>query len=274
VPSLNKLVVWFTNDEHGSFLPILAPLVGLGLARTVLVSETRRVMFVRGLYPLVFLPAMMLTQGLFFAGCDLRPNETSPIDPSLLLGCLGDLSGKVHNLSMLSYPWVAISFFFFGWASLAIGVGGSMYALWRLVNVHAKVDMSGTNDLAAAISAEWGPRQVLSRLVGPHSAVVVENTAIAVVGALIGSWLLRQWGYFDFGTSGIIRFLIRAFMGAVILLLMAKLVRLRRAADPGALARRPAHAPSLREAAMAKIAQFSAESAPAASQCSPQSAAP
>jgi uncharacterized membrane protein YeaQ/YmgE (transglycosylase-associated protein family) len=136
---------------------------------------------------------------------------------------------------MLSYPWVAISFFFFGWASLAIGVGGSMYALWRLVKTHAKVDMSGTNDLAAAISAEWGPRQVLSRLVGSHSAVVVENAAIAVVGALIVSWLLRQWG-FDFGTSGIIRFLIRAFMGAVILLLMAKLVRSRRAAGPGALA--------------------------------------
>jgi uncharacterized membrane protein YeaQ/YmgE (transglycosylase-associated protein family) len=223
---------WYVH----SFLPILAPLVGFGLARTVLISETRRVMFVLGLYPLVFLPAMMLTQGLFFAGCDLRPNETSPIDPSLLLGCLGDLSGKVHNLSMLSYPWVAISFFFFGWASLAIGVGGSMYAFWRLVKAHAKVDMSGTNDLAAAISGEWGPRQVLSRLVGPHSAVVVENAAIAVVGALIGSWLLRQWGYFDFGTSGIIRFLIRAFIAAVALLLMAKLVRSRRAAGPGALA--------------------------------------
>jgi uncharacterized membrane protein YeaQ/YmgE (transglycosylase-associated protein family) len=214
---------WYVH----SFLPILAPLVGFGLARTVLISETRRVMFVLGLYPLVFLPAMMLTQGLFFAGC---PNENSLIDPSLLLGCLGDLSGKVHNLSTLSYPWVAISFFFLGWASLAIGVGGSMYPLWRLVKVHAKVEMSGTNDLAAAISAEWGPRQVLSRLVGPRSAVVVENTAIAVVGALIGSSLLRAWGYFDFGTSGTIRFLVRAFIAAVALLLMAKLVRSRRAA--------------------------------------------
>jgi uncharacterized membrane protein YeaQ/YmgE (transglycosylase-associated protein family) len=227
-----------------SFLPILAPLVGFGLARTVLISETRRVMFVLGLYPLVFLPAMMLTQGLFFAGCDLRPNEASPIDLSLLLGCLGDLSGKVRNLSILSYPWVAISFFFFGWAALALGVGGSMYALWRLVKANAKVGMSSSNDLAATISGgEWGPRQGLSRLVGPHSAVVVENAAIAVVGALIGNWLLRRWG-FDFGTSKIIGFLIRVFIGAVVLLLMAKLVRSTRAADPGAFARRPAHASS------------------------------
>jgi hypothetical protein len=103
---------WYVH----SFLPILAPLVGFGLARTVLISETRRVMFVLGLYPLVFLPAMMLTQGLFFAGCDIRPNETSPIDPSLLLGCLGDLTGKVHNLSNLIFLfWLGVAGYWGRW---------------------------------------------------------------------------------------------------------------------------------------------------------------
>ena len=215
-----------------SFLPILAPLVGFGLARTVLIRETRGVMFVLGLYPLLFLPAMMLTQGLFFAGCNLRPDEISPIDSSLLLGCLGDLSGKVHNLSILSYPWVAILVFCCGWVLLAVGVGGSMFALWTATKAHAKVGMAGAHDIAGAVSGEWWPRQVLSRSVGSYRAVIIENAGIALVGALIGSWLLRQWG-FEFGTKEIIGFPIRALIGAIVLLLMAKLVASKRAAGLG-----------------------------------------
>jgi uncharacterized membrane protein YeaQ/YmgE (transglycosylase-associated protein family) len=215
-----------------SFLPILAPLVGFGLARTVLIRETRGVMFVLGLYPLLFLPAMMLTQGLFFAGCDLRPSNASPIDSWLLLDCLGDLSEKAHNLSILSYPWVAGLLFFFGWALLAVGVGGTMFALWTAAEAHAKLGMAGSNEQATVTSGEWGPRQLLSRAVGSYRAVIIENAGIALVGALIGSWLLREWRL-EFGTREIIGFPIRAFIGAIVLLLMSKLVASNRAAGLG-----------------------------------------
>ena len=207
---------WYVH----SFLPILAPLVGYGLARTVVVRETRLVILVLCLYPLVFLPVMMITQGLFFAGCDLRPNDFSPISSSLLINCLGDVSYKLNNLSALSYPLVAISFFCLGWASVAVGVGGSIYALWCLVRVPAKVDMASAH--VPEVSRWWRPQQALSRLAGPYIGIV-KDTCIAVVGALMSDSLLRLWGV-DFGTGKIIEVVIRASIGAAILVLTARLV--------------------------------------------------
>ena len=107
-----------------------------------------------------------------------------------------------------------------------------MFALWRAAKAHAKLGMAGSNEQATVTSGEWGPRQVLSRSVGSHRAVIIENAGIALVGALIGSWLLRQWG-FEFGTGEVIGFPIRAFIGAIVLFLMAKLVASKRAADLG-----------------------------------------
>ena len=107
-----------------------------------------------------------------------------------------------------------------------------MFALWRAVKAHAKVGMAGAYDIAGAVSGEWWPRQVLSRSVGSYRAVIIENAGIALVGAPIGSWLLRQWG-FEFGTREIIGFPIRAFIGAIVLLLMAKLVASKRGAGLG-----------------------------------------
>jgi uncharacterized membrane protein YeaQ/YmgE (transglycosylase-associated protein family) len=207
---------WYVH----SFLPILAPLVGYGLARTVVVRETRLVILVLCLYPLVFLPVMMITQGLFFAGCDLRP-DFSPISSSLLINCLGDVSYKLNNLSALSYPLVAISFFCLGWASVAVGVGGSIYALWCLVRVPAKVDMASAH--VPEVSRWWRPQQALSRLAGPYIGIV-KDTCIAVVGALMSDSLLRLWGV-DFGTGKIIEVVIRASIGAAILVLTARLVK-------------------------------------------------
>jgi uncharacterized membrane protein YeaQ/YmgE (transglycosylase-associated protein family) len=201
-----------------SFLPILVPLVGYGLARTVAVRETHRVIFVLALYPAVFLPAMLITQGLFFAGCELRHDEHSPIDTSLLLNCLAnDLSGRVKNLSTLSYPWLAISFFFFGWFSMVIGLIGSIYALWSL-RTQVKSNM-----IVLEASPGWRPHQLLRRLVGPHIGFV-KAFCIAVVGALIGGWLLRQWGL-NFGTSRIVGFVIQVSIGAVLAALMARLIK-------------------------------------------------
>jgi len=72
----------------------------------------------------------------------------------------------------------------------------------------------------------------LSRAVGSYRAVMIENAGIALVGALIGSWLLREWRL-EFGTREIIGFPIRAFIGAIVLFLMAKLVASKRAAGLG-----------------------------------------
>ena len=92
----------------------------------------------------------------------------------------------------------------------------------RTSRAFPKFESYGTLETAASVvkDAIVGFHGI-GRLVGPHIGVV-KDVSIAVVGALIGNRL--PWG-FDFGTSKIIAFVIRASIGAVVFVLMGRLIK-------------------------------------------------
>jgi uncharacterized membrane protein YeaQ/YmgE (transglycosylase-associated protein family) len=201
-----------------SFAPILAPLVGYGLARNASLCVPRVVMSILTLYPLVFLPVMMGISGLFFAGCGLR-YQTFPIsDISSALSCASDINGILRNLSVLSYPEPAVAFFLLGWILMMFGIATSIYSLWKLGSSRATtVTMEGQHPLA------WLASSCIARV--PVDRIQFLNKiGTAVGGALLGNWLLRR-GSMTFG-HGVFGFLSRAFIGATVALLMASLVKL------------------------------------------------
>ena len=95
----------------------------------------------------------------------------------------------------------------------------------RISRAFPKFESYGMLETAASVG--WKVKDLIvgfhgiGRLVGPHIGVV-KDVSIAVVGALIGNWL--PWG-FDFGTSKIIAFVIRASIGAVVFVLMGRLIK-------------------------------------------------
>jgi uncharacterized membrane protein YeaQ/YmgE (transglycosylase-associated protein family) len=199
-----------------AFVPILAPLVGYGLARHVSLRVPRLVIFVFILYPLLFLPLMMGIHAFFFSGCDFRAYEIASV-----MNCAGDVSRVLNNLYVLSYPLHAISFFVIGWVFMILGVAASMYVLSKLGSARPVIVTPNDQLHVADFAPSGRGHPLLGRLNGTTVAMV-NAFCIAVIGALIGNWLFRRLGL---GPGSVAIILVRTLLGAMVLLLMARLIK-------------------------------------------------
>jgi hypothetical protein len=111
-----------------SFAPVLAPLLGYGLAGAGTSRPLRGPMRMLLGYPVVFLPIAFGIQALFFAGCGgpSAPGSSFYYLPSAA-SCATSPWAIVDNLAVLGFPRAAAVLFAGGWV---LANGGLVAALW------------------------------------------------------------------------------------------------------------------------------------------------
>jgi hypothetical protein len=112
-----------------AFAPVLAPLVGFGIAGALAARTLRLPISMLICYPIVFLPAAMAVQAMFFSGCgESMPNETYyPL--SSMVACSSRWGTIFNNLAVLDFPWLSAALFLSGLGCAAIGI---VCAVWRM----------------------------------------------------------------------------------------------------------------------------------------------
>jgi hypothetical protein len=112
------VTAWYLH----AFAPVLALLVGYGLAGLLAWPRLRGLLFLLLLYPFCFLPIAFGLDALFFAGCGERPSRFGYADYLPLLACMGDLPTVFARLSVLSFPATSVALFAAGWVCMLVGV--------------------------------------------------------------------------------------------------------------------------------------------------------
>jgi hypothetical protein len=105
-----------------SLAPILAPMVGRGVAEVCRWRATRPFLGAILLYPSLFLPFGTGVLALYYAGCGDKYADRAFYNFSLAQSCILDVTGIIHNLSVLGEPWLSITLFIFGWTLMLIGM--------------------------------------------------------------------------------------------------------------------------------------------------------
>jgi hypothetical protein len=105
-----------------SLAPILAPMVGRGVAEVCRWRATRPFVGAILLYPSLFLPFGTGVLALYYAGCGDKYADHAFYNFSSAQSCILDVTGIIHNLSVLGDPWLSITLFIFGWTLMLIGM--------------------------------------------------------------------------------------------------------------------------------------------------------
>jgi hypothetical protein len=121
------VTAWYLH----AFAPVLAVLVGYGLAGLLAWPRLRGVLLLLLLYGFAFLPIAFGLDALFFAGCGERPSRFGYADYVPLLSCMSDLATVFWRLSVLSFPATSIALFAAGWVCLLVGVLAAARCLFR-----------------------------------------------------------------------------------------------------------------------------------------------
>ena len=108
--------------------PILALLVGYGVAGTAATQWPRRIMGALLVYALGFLAAMTTINALYFAGCGPKLPGRMYFAWSTGTECLANVPRLYDNLAALAFPGLGIALFVAGWLLL---LGGAMAAWIR-----------------------------------------------------------------------------------------------------------------------------------------------
>jgi len=124
VLTANPAPTWYLH----SISPILAVLVGCGIAGAARVFWLRQPMKILFFYALVFFPAVTLLDLLFFAGC-------APLIPTRRyfgfedgVPCVMDFPRVHDNLAVLAFPDLGLALFAAGWlAALAGAIAAARY---------------------------------------------------------------------------------------------------------------------------------------------------
>ena len=126
----NPAPTWYLH----SLSPILALLVGCGIAGAAGVIWLRGLMTFILVYALIFLPAATFLNLLFFAGCaPLIPGRRYfRLDEGV--GCLMDLPRIYNNLNVLTMPSIGIVFFLGGSIAMFAGATAALRHLPALGN--------------------------------------------------------------------------------------------------------------------------------------------
>jgi hypothetical protein len=105
-----------------SLAPILAPMVGRALAEVQRWRAAKPFVAVVLLYPTFFLPFGTGILALYYAGCGDKYPGHPFYNLSSAKSCVSNVAGVIHNLSVLSDPWLSLVLFILGWALMLIGV--------------------------------------------------------------------------------------------------------------------------------------------------------
>jgi hypothetical protein len=105
-----------------SLAPVLAPMLGRGLAEVQRWRAAKPFVGAVLLYPILFLPFGTGILALYYAGCGDKYPDHPFYDFSSAKSCVSNLTGIIHNLSVLSAPWLSIMLFIVGWALMLIGM--------------------------------------------------------------------------------------------------------------------------------------------------------
>jgi hypothetical protein len=132
----NPAPTWYLH----SLSPILALLVGCGIAGAAGVTWLRGLMTFILVYALIFLPAATFLNVLFFAGCaPLIPGRRYfRLDEGV--GCLMDLPRIYNNLNVLTMPSIGIVFFLGGSIAMFAGATAALRHLPALGNRKSRMD--------------------------------------------------------------------------------------------------------------------------------------
>jgi len=114
-----------------SLMPVLAVLLGYGLATMMSHTLLRVVFLPLAFYPLLFLAAAFAVQGLFYAGCADTPFRRTYAEYVPLLSCLRDAPTVLERLAVISFPNAMLTFFAVGWVLLLFGLSASLWIIGR-----------------------------------------------------------------------------------------------------------------------------------------------
>ena len=114
-----------------SLAPVLALLVGYGICELMPLARFRLPLAALMLYPLAFLPAVMLMNVLYFAGCAPKLPGRMYFARSQAAECIADYSRMYENLSVLALPGYGIALFVIGWAIAAVAMPLAIRSLAR-----------------------------------------------------------------------------------------------------------------------------------------------
>ena len=113
-----------------SLAPILAPMVGRALAEVQRWRAAKPFVGAVLLYPTLFLPFGTGILALYYAGCGDKYPGHPFYNFSSAKSCVSNVAGVVHNLSVLSDPWLSLVLFILGWALMLIGTVLSIRVLF------------------------------------------------------------------------------------------------------------------------------------------------
>jgi hypothetical protein len=122
-----KFIALFAVHSGGawylhSFAPLLAPMVGRGLAEAAAWRRARPLVGALVIYPVLFLPFATALELFHFAGC----LDQSPGDPHVGLAAFAACAAVPReifgNLAVLGNPALALALFGAGWMAMLIGV--------------------------------------------------------------------------------------------------------------------------------------------------------
>jgi hypothetical protein len=123
-----------------AFAPVLAPLVGGGLAGTFRARVWRPIVSALIFYPTIFLLFAFAVQGLFFAGCGgPKAPDSSFYDPASGISCAAHLAVLYDNLTAFSFPGMALVCFAGGWVLMMVGIATAL----RCLRAESTGDRSG-----------------------------------------------------------------------------------------------------------------------------------
>ena len=105
-----------------SFAPLLAPMVGRGLAEAKSWRRARLLVGVLVVYPLLFLPFATALHLFHFAGCLDQPAGDPHVGLAAFAACAASPREILDNLAMLGTPALALALFGAGWIMMLVAV--------------------------------------------------------------------------------------------------------------------------------------------------------
>lgn len=102
--------------------PIVALPLGCGVVEATRSAWLRSALTALWFYPLIFLPAMTVTNLLYFAGCAAKLPGRNYFSRASALECLADVPRMFGNLAAIASPQVGLALFVIGWLIAAIAM--------------------------------------------------------------------------------------------------------------------------------------------------------
>ena len=122
-----KFIALFAVHSGGawylhSFAPLLAPVVGRGLAEAATWRRARLLVGALVIYPVLFLPFATALHVFHFAGCLDQPPGDPHVGLPAVVACAAVPREILGNLAVLVNPALALALFGAGWIAMLIGV--------------------------------------------------------------------------------------------------------------------------------------------------------